>query len=78
MVANVGISDFSFGCYDTMGAGCFQFKGTKQPMPAFPHQSLLRQCMPSPLHLDQSFERGFGNHTAFVALGRRQNMGLHP
>ena len=72
MVANVEISDFRCFC-DTMGAGCFQFKGTQQPMPAFPHQSLPRQCMPSPslnrpLHLDQSFERGFGNRTAFVAL----------
>ena len=66
-----------------MGACCFQFKVIQQPMPAFPHQSLPRQCMLSPslnrpLHLDQGFERDLGNCTAFMALGRRQSTYLHP
>ena len=45
----------------TTGAGCFLFTGTQLSMPAFPHNTLPRQRMPSPsqdrlLHLNRGFQ----------------------
>ena len=74
---------FSIRVYVTPWVRTYSVQGTQQSTPAFLHQSLPRQCMPSPslnrpLHLDRDFGKGFCNRTAFIALGCRQSADFHP